>query len=80
MTFLELAREYLPDLTDTELDAVLWSLTGFPAFWKGEPETALRKQLQEIKDKLAAGISISQQISDAEKAMEEAMELYDEKG
>lgn len=53
MTWLELAREYFPDASDAELDAILWSETGFPDFWNipedgATPEACCRKQLAEL--------------------------------
>lgn len=34
-------------LDDAERDHVLWNETGWPAFWTGEPEACLRRQLRE---------------------------------
>lgn len=52
---LEVAREYLPDRSDDELDHVLWTYTGFPEFFVLEPgetttEPALRRQLKAYAD------------------------------
>lgn len=46
----DIAKEYFPQATDEQIDFILWEYTGFPAFWNGDPETCLRKQLQELKD------------------------------
>lgn len=48
-TFLDVAREYFPELSDDELDFILWEYTGFPSFFDGDTETELRKQLQYAK-------------------------------
>lgn len=55
MTALQVAKEYLPGLTDEDLDHVLWTYTGFPEFFVLEPgettiEPALRRQLRAYAD------------------------------
>ena len=57
MTWIELVKEYFPEVSDAEADRILWDETGFPRFWyipeKGKtPEECCRKQLQELKDTL----------------------------
>lgn len=49
-SFLDIAREYFPDATAGQLEYILWEYTGFPNFFEGDVETALRKQLQYHKD------------------------------
>jgi len=58
MTWIELVKEYFPDASDKECDAILWGETGFPDFWNipedgDTPEACCRKQLQQLKDKIA---------------------------
>ena len=57
MRWLDLVREYFPNITDEVADCILWEHTGFPSFWRlGEDNSTIeeccRKQLQEYKDKL----------------------------
>lgn len=47
---LEIVRDVFPDVNDEEAECILWERTGWPAFWDGDPETVLRRQLQELKD------------------------------
>ena len=49
MNVLEVAREYFPDASDDELDHCIWTHTGFPGFWTGDPETCFREQLSKLK-------------------------------
>lgn len=56
MTWIDLVREYFPEVTDEEADCILWGYTGFPGFWNipedgSTPEECCRKQLKELKDK-----------------------------
>lgn len=58
MTFIELVREYFPDISDGDAEAILWEETSYPMFWNipedgNTPEECCRKQLQELKDKLS---------------------------
>jgi len=51
MNALELVKEYFPDKDDEFLENVLWTLTGFPCFWKNKEKTVeenLRESLQEV--------------------------------
>ena len=53
----DIVREYFPSLTDEQVEFALWSHTGYPAFWRipkdgNTPEECMRKQLQELKDKV----------------------------
>ena len=54
MTWMELVKEYFPEITDEEAEGLLWERTGFPCFWSDSdgdtPETCCRKQLQELKE------------------------------
>jgi len=47
---LEIVRDYFPEADDGFAECVLWERTGWPAFWSGDPEECLRRQLQEFKD------------------------------
>jgi hypothetical protein len=54
-TPLDIAREYLPHLSDGALDAIIWEQTGFPGFWNipadgNTPEECFRSQLQRYRD------------------------------
>lgn len=52
MTVIELARDIATtsgqsNLTDDELEAVIWGRTGFPSFWRtGNPEEEFAEQLR----------------------------------
>ena len=46
---IRIAREYFPDANEETLGYILWNHTGFPGFWKGDPETCLREQLRSYK-------------------------------
>ena len=70
-----LTREYLPEFGQMQRFAILWQLTAFPCC----DVPTLRQQLADIRAKLDAGIGIPQQMKDADAAMDEAMELYEEK-
>jgi hypothetical protein len=56
MTPIEVAREeawfFRRTVTDEEADGIIWTFTGFPAFWNiptdgDTPEECFRKQLRE---------------------------------
>lgn len=52
VTALDVVREYFPGLPDARLNDILWTHTGFPAFWpEGDgdtPEACLRTQLARL--------------------------------
>ena len=50
MTGIELVKEYFPDADDATADAILWARTGYPAFFRGVPETYFRRQLEEARE------------------------------
>ena len=55
MRAFDVVKEYFPDANDEYADFILWSKTGYPAFWpdKGKsPEENLRVQLAEFKEAL----------------------------
>lgn len=57
MNWINLVREYLPDVTDEEAMSILLEETGFPCFWNipedgDTPEACCRKQLLEVIDNL----------------------------
>lgn len=54
-TPLQIAREIFPEVKrgkkgDAYLSHIIWSFTGYPSFWIGDPETCFRRQLQEYHD------------------------------
>ena len=54
-SWIDLVREYFPNISDEGADALLWEYTGFPCFWNipedGEtPEECCRKQLAALKE------------------------------
>ncbi len=57
-TWLQIAREETTgrDITDADLDGIIWEHTGFPAFWALKPgesvEQCFRRQLREYFDAL----------------------------
>lgn len=57
MTAIEIAREYFPDMSDDDLDRLIWAETGFPSFWPDETisvEANFRAQLAAYKAKTDA--------------------------
>lgn len=77
MTPIEVVKEYFPELSDYMAEDVLWSMTGWPAFWLCEDncqktqEIHLRDALQEIKDKVAQGVTILEQRREIERHIED---------
>jgi hypothetical protein len=51
----EIVREFFPDADDEEVETILWSETGWPGFWAGDPETCLRGQLASYRAAIARG-------------------------
>jgi len=54
-SWIDLVREYFPNISDEDADALLWEYTGFPCFWNipkdGEtPEECCRKQLAALRE------------------------------
>lgn len=49
-TFIATVKEFFPEATDDEAMGILWNYTGYPSFWRGNPDTCLREQLQHLKD------------------------------
>ena len=54
MTFNEIIKEYFPDATKDEAEAILWEHTGFPIFWNipedgKTPEECFRTQLAKLR-------------------------------
>lgn len=45
----QIVREYFPGISDGDMNVVLWEFTGWPCFWDGDPETCLRRQLEELR-------------------------------
>mgnify|MGYP001600397608 CR=1 FL=1 len=54
-----IVREFFPDYSTEQVDALLWECTGWPAFWRtDETHTiadCLRAQVRECADDVAAG-------------------------
>ena len=49
-----IAREYFPDVSEEELNTIIWGQTGFPEFWPDSsktPEENFRLQLAEAAGK-----------------------------
>lgn len=50
LSAIEEARLYFPYEDDNELDWIIWSKTGFPAFWhNGTPIQCFRRQLRQYR-------------------------------
>ena len=50
-TWVEIAREYFPEVSDRELQSIIWGRTGFPSFFETDDvEACFRRQLQDEKD------------------------------
>lgn len=59
MRIFDILAEYFPDVTLGVQEHILWTYTGYPAFWRipedgATPEECLRKQLSEVRDYMAA--------------------------
>lgn len=52
----EIVREYFPDIDDDQIEYIVWNRTGYPCFWKGDPEESLRESLAEYKVVVDKGI------------------------
>lgn len=50
MSFLDLVRDFFPDVSDEQALDILWNYTGFPAFWDGDPLKVCREQLAYLKE------------------------------
>jgi hypothetical protein len=46
---LAIAAEFFPQVSEDDRLGILWSHTGFPSFWAGDPEVCVRQQLDEYK-------------------------------
>lgn len=51
MTTIELARKIATEhgcseLSDADLDYIIWEYTGYPSFWVGDPATCFESQLR----------------------------------
>jgi NADH pyrophosphatase NudC (nudix superfamily) len=68
-TVLDVAREYLPALSDDEVGFVLWNLTAFPACG----EEILRGQLAGVRDKMANGKNLDDLAGEAEAEIDATM-------
>ena len=52
-TPLEVAKEYFPDASDSDLEHIIWGKTGYPGFWPNKditPEENFRNQLSELQE------------------------------
>jgi hypothetical protein len=49
-----------PDMPDDVADSILWSVTGWPSFFLGDPIRDLTKQLHHAKRSLARGFTMDQ--------------------
>ena len=55
---IEIVKEFFPDELEDVQCHILWEETGYPEFWNipgdgATPEACLRKQLAELRDRLA---------------------------
>ena len=52
-TIGDIVREYFPDADEKFIEYVIWTYTGYPAFWRTDnPEAEMRQQLQEFKQEV----------------------------
>lgn len=49
---LDIVREFAPGVTDDEANSILWEFTGWPMFWRGEPEISMRRSLAESQQEI----------------------------
>lgn len=42
------AAEHKVELTDDQVELILWEHTGFPSFWTGEPASTCAAQVREL--------------------------------
>ena len=54
-TVYDVANQYFPGENICVLDQILWSFTGYPHYWRGDPETCLRRQLKDAADGIKEG-------------------------
>lgn len=52
---LDLVREFFPKSTDEEASELLWSRTGYPSFFHGNPVKCIRKSLRAYKRLIQLG-------------------------
>ena len=83
LTAFDVAREYFPGKDDDFLESAIWGGTGFPDFWRipkdgNTPEECFRKQLQELKDRIACGETLNE-IIDKSWDMSKLEKLDDDK-
>lgn len=50
VNFLNLVREYFPEVTDEEALGILWNYTGYPEFWDGDPVKVCREELAHLME------------------------------
>lgn len=51
---MSIAREYFPEDGAAFIDDVVWSLTGYPCFWRtNDAEDCFRQQLAEASDRMS---------------------------
>jgi hypothetical protein len=50
MNALDIAREYFPGEDEGFLGMVIWTFTGYPYFFHGDPVDCMRQQIAEVKD------------------------------
>ena len=50
-----IVRDIFPDATDEEVDGLLWNRTGYPCFWRDDPEKCIREDLSVYKATVDAG-------------------------
>ncbi len=52
-TALDLAKEIFSDSSKEELNLIIWNMTGYPSFFKGDPIIEFERQLKEAKALIA---------------------------
>ena len=57
MTWIELVREYFPNVSEDKAEYILWNETGFPSFWRGDPEQSCREQLEDFRKRSQSSLS-----------------------
>jgi|GEM_PF-1745622 len=54
-TVWDIVNQYFPNENICYTRNILWSYTGYPGFWRGDPETCMRKQLKEAVEGIRQG-------------------------
>ena len=62
MNYLEYVKAIFekPEMSDRDADYILFSCTGFPSFWHGDPMRCLTKQLRHAKRSLKREFTVDE--------------------